>query len=194
MLQNQKDNPRKFGLRETFHRDVTALGNVRILCLAAMFAAMAVTLGSLAKFMFGTGPLRVTFENLPIIFCSVAFGPIVGGMCAFVADLCSCVIAGQALNPLISVGAVSIGVLSGIVSHYIVRNHRLWALVIVEFVAHVIGSIVLKTWALSFFFAWSILLWRIPIYFAILLVESYLLWVLLRNKHIHKLLEGVQKR
>ena len=193
MLQNQKDNSRKFGLRETLHRDVTALGNVRILCLAAMFAAMAVVLGALAKFMFGTGPLRVTFENLPIIFCSVAFGPIVGGLCAFVADLCSCVIAGQALNPLISVGAISIGVLSGIVSHYVVRNRGFLALVIIEFVAHLMGSILLKTWALSFFFAWGILLWRIPVYFVILLIESYLLCVLLKNKHICKLLRGVQK-
>ena len=96
-------------------RDVAVFGNLRVLCFAAMLCAMSVVLGYVAKLIFGTAPYRITFENLPIIFGGISFGPLVGAMIAVAADLCSCLFASQGPNPLILVGSFSVGLVSGFV-------------------------------------------------------------------------------
>ena len=172
-------------------RSIAVLGNPKVLCLAALFAAMSVVIAYLAKMIFGTSPLRLTLENLPIIFGSVSFGPLVGMMIAAVADLCSCLLSGQAPNPLILVGSLSIGLVSGVLGRYVFRKRRLIDLLAIECFAHVIGSMLLKTLALRlyFSFAWSLLLLRIPVYLLVLVVEAYLAWVLFRNGQVRKQLE-----
>ena len=189
---NQAGCKEKRGLR----RDIMLLGNVRVLCMAAMFAAMAVVLGYLAKLIFGAAPIRVTFENLPIIFCGVSFGPFAGGACAIVADLASCLITGQPINPLITVGALCVGFVSGFVANYILRGRNFISVLVIEFLAHLIGSMILKSLALHLFWnvAWATLLLRIPVYLFITVLEAYFLWVLFKNKNVCKLIKGVREK
>ena len=78
-----------------------------------MLTAACVVLAYIAKGIFGTGPLRFTVENLPVFVASFFYGPIMGGAVALSADLLSCVLAGQAPLPLISVGAAFVGISSG---------------------------------------------------------------------------------
>ena len=182
-------------VRARLRRDVTAFGSVKVLCMAAMLAAMGVVLGYLAKLIFGEGPFRITFENLPIIFGAMAFGPFVGGVSAVVADLCSCLGAGQAFNPLISAGALCIGVISGFVGNYLLRGRGFVSLLVAELAAHLVGSVAIKSFALYLYgFAWPTLLPRVPIYLFISVAEAYLLWMLFKNRHLRKLLEGVRKK
>ena len=174
---------------------VAVMADPRVLCFAALLAAMSVVLAYLAKLIFGMGPLRLTFENLPIIFGAVSFGPFVGMTIAAVADLCSCLFAGQAPNPLIMVGSLSIGLVAGVLGRYLLRKRRLPQLLAIEFFTHALGSMLLKTLALRvyFSFGWPVLLMRIPVYMLVVAVEGYFMWALFKNGQVRKLLERMCK-
>ena len=172
-------------------RDKGARLRVRVLVFCAMLAAMSVVLAYLAKLIFGLGPVRVTFENLPIIFGGVTFGPVAGVMVALTADLCSCLWAAQAPNPLILLGSALVGAVSGILGRTVLRGRRFLSLLLVELFTHLVGTIVVKTWALHAYYGYHALalLPRVPLYLGIAVAESYLLSVLYRNKGVSTLLE-----
>ena len=176
--------------------DLLVFGNLRVLCFAAMLAAMSVILAYSAKLLFGPGPLRVTFENLPIIFGGVSFGPFVGAMIAVVADLCSCLLSGQAPNPLIVVGSISIGLTSGVLGGYVFRGRRYLSALLIELFTHLIGSMILKTLALRFYFhfGWAVLVLRFPVYVLVIVAESYLLYLLFRSRQLHTLTERMRHK
>ena len=188
MRENQQKNG---GTR----RNLPLFGNLRVLCLAAMLAAMGVVLGYLAKLIFGEGMIRITFENLPIVFGGIVFGPFVGAGIAVVADLASCLLAGQAPVPLITVGSLSIGFLSGVLGRYVLRSRRYGSLLVIELAVHAVGSFFLKSLALHLYFgfAWQLLLLRIPTYLLIAVFEAFFLCVLLRNPHLNSLLKRMMR-
>lgn len=175
-------------------RDLTRR-SLRVLTLSAMLAAMSVVLAYLAKLIFGTGPLRVTFENLPIIFSGMAFGPVVGAAVAVVADLSSCLMAGQTPFPLITVAAASVGIVSGVLGRWIVRSRRYGWVLLTELSAQLVGSVVLKSWALSMFgYHWALLLWRLPVYLGISVVEAFLIAMLWENKQVAAHIDGLMPK
>ena len=195
-MHRSRKNDEKQTARRSLSRDIMVFGSLRVLCFAAMLAAMSVIIAYLAKLLFGPGPLRVTFENLPIIFGGVSFGPFVGAMIAVVADLCSCLLSGQAPNPLILVGSVSIGLVSGFLGSYIFRGRRYISALCIELFTHVIGSMILKTLALRFYFhfGWAVLVLRFPVYVLVIVAESYLLYLLLRSRQLHTLIERMRSK
>ena len=182
--------------RAALSRDIAVFGNLRVLCFAAMLAAMSVILACFAKLLFGPGPLRITFENLPIIFGGISFGPFVGAIIAVVADLCSCLLSGQAPNPLIVVGSVSIGFVSGFLGGYIFRGRRYVSALLIELFTHVIGSMILKTLALRYYFhfGWAVLVLRFPVYVLVIAAESYLLYLLFCSRQLRTLTERMRKK
>ena len=180
---------------QTKSRRGAAVRGLRVLTLSAMLAAMSVVLAYLAKLIFGTGPLRVTFENLPIIFGGMAFGPIVGAAIAVVADLSSCLMAGQTPFPLITVAAASVGLVSGVLGRWVLKSRRYLFVLVVELSAQTVGSVVLKSIALhTFGYHWLTLLPRLPIYIGIAIAEAWLITVLWRNKQIAGHLDGLMPR
>lgn len=86
------------------------------LTFAAMFAALAVVLSIHPFTFYLTQSIRITFREVPIYLCSVTLGPILGGICSFIADLCGTFISssGNAWNPLFALSAVLTGVIPGI--------------------------------------------------------------------------------
>ena len=182
---------KKEGVAGKLRRDAAALSNLRVLCFCAMLAAMSVVLAYLAKLVFGLGPIRVTFENFPIIFGGVSFGPFVGAIIAVVADLLSCLMSGQAPNPLILVGSVLVGAMAGILGRYVFTSKKWIALFGVELLAQLVGSVLVKSLALYFYFGYHplLLLPRVPLYLGIAVAESYLLFSIYKNKNLTALLE-----
>ena len=177
-----------FGVR--VRHDVAVFGNVRVLCFAAMLAAMGVVLGIVAKLIFGEGPFRITFENLPVIFGGISFGPFMGMAIALVADLGSCLYAGQAPYPLIAIGSLCIGFLSGLMGKYLLRRRGYLSLLMIELVAHTVGSIVIKSYALyTFGYSWILLLPRVPVYLLICALEALVLKILFSNSHLSHLMK-----
>ena len=185
----KRSYPRKGFLRE-LRQDLSVFRNLRALCFAAMLAAMGVVLGIFAKMIFGEGPLRITFENLPVIFGGITFGPFMGMAIALVADLGSCVYAGQAPYPLIAVGSLCIGFFSGAVGKYLLRRRSYPYLLLVELTAHTVGSILLKSLALyTFGYGWPLLLPRIPVYLLISALEALLLRALFGSDQLTRLMK-----
>ncbi len=164
---------------------------VRTLCVCALLCAASVTLGYIAKVIFGTGPLRVTFENLPIIFSGMVFGPLWGTAVGVIADLLSCLFAGQAPLPLITVGTAVVGMVAGI-SAYSMKKRTFSALLVTELSAQMLGSALIKSLALLVYYPLPALLPRIPIYIGIAIAETSLLYTLFKNPAIEKFIQKEQ--
>lgn len=98
----------------------------RQLTFAALFAALAVLL-SVHPFTFYLMPsVRITFREVPVYLCSITLGPVLGGLCAFIADLCGTFISnsGNAWNPLFALDAVLLGVLPGLIYRLIAPHMK----------------------------------------------------------------------
>ncbi len=159
----------------------------RQLTFAALFAALAVLL-SLYPFTFYIVPsVRITFRELPIYLCSVTLGPVLGGLCSFIADLCGTFItnSGNAWNPLFALDAVLIGVLPGLIYRLLIPHmKRIWSTVVSIASTNVTVSLFLATlWLYILGFNgglsyWALLLSRLPLT-AIMTVVHIILIMLL---------------
>lgn len=162
-----------------------ALKSIRTLTVASMLTAMSVVIGIFCKnFLdFGLGLFRITFENLPIILAGILFGPVVGGLVGGTTDFISYLMAAQKypLNFVVMGGAIAVGVVSGLISHYVIKNRsnkQIWAS---GLAAHIIGSMIIKPIGLYQFYGMMVL-WRIPIYLVIAPAEILIIcWMFKRN-------------
>ncbi len=157
-----------------------------------MMIALSAVIGYVCKTIpaldLGSG-LRITFENLPIIIAGIMFGPVVGGCVGCIADLLSCLFSGQAPLPWILVGSISVGVVAGVSSKFIVRKNGFLKLVVSELLAHLVGSMIIKTIALYTIFG-PIVLFRIPMSIGIAAVEIILLCAMYKNKTVRNLIDS----
>ena len=108
--------------------------SAKALTVAAMLTAISVVIGIFCKnfLNFGGGLFRITFENLPILLSGFLFGPIVGGMVGIATDVLSYLLSGQIYPPnlIVTLGAFSVGAVSGLVSHYCIRRPGPWQIVL----------------------------------------------------------------
>lgn len=161
---------------------------LKITVSLAMLAAISIVLGKYLAIPGGE-VLRFSFENLPIIFAGVAFGPVSGALVGAVADLVGCLLVGYTVNPLVTLGAVSIGIVSG-VSHLLLSRTSLphsLKIAITVASAHLIGSVIIKTFGLSQWYDMPfiiLMLWRLLNYVIVGSLEGALIFVLMRNKLI----------
>ncbi len=164
--------------------------SVRIMTVAAMLVAMSVVIGIFCKTFlnFGFGLFRITFENLPIIMSGILFGPYVGGLVGICSDVVSYIFSGQAypLNPIVSLGALAVGAVSGAVARYAVRKKGTAQIIVSGAAAHIIGSMIIKPIGLYQFYG-ILVLWRIPLYVVIASLEILLLCLLFRRNTFRRL-------
>ena len=136
--------------------------SVRTLVMLALLAAMSIVFSRVLS--ISTGFVRFNLGSLPVLLAAVLFGPWAGFAVGAVADMIGGVLAGYAINPLITLGAASIGLVGGLgwqkLSHLRTGN-RLWCSVLA---AHFVGSMVIDSLALHIFYgyAWAVLIARIP--------------------------------
>ncbi len=190
MKENDTSRPRSTG-----HTRAGLFRSTRVLCAAAMLCVLSFLLGLLAKRIFGTSPLRITFENLPIVFAGITLGPCIGGAVGVAADLLSCVSAGQMPSAIIAIGSLTVGVLSGLCGRLCHRRLAFLSVLTADAAAQVAGSAIVKSIGLSFYFGIPIytLAWRIPLYLGIALLESYLIYFLLKNQALRREWEKLTK-
>lgn len=142
--------------------------------------------------------LRFSFENLPIIFAGMAFGPISGALVGVVADLVGCVLVGYTINPVVTAGAVSIGIISGLASLVLRKLSLPLSLrcIVSVSLAHSVGSVIIKTIGLAVFYSMPIeilMLWRLLNYVIVGSVEGAILYILLKNKLIIGQIESIRR-
>lgn len=169
--------------------------SVKSLTVAAMLVAMSVIIGIFCKnyLNFGGGLYRITFENLPIILSGILFGPAVGGIIGVCSDLVSYLLSSQSYPPnlIVTAGACLVGVISGVVSHYMVKKRGSWQIIASGAAAHLVGSMIIKPIGLFTFYQWAVL-WRIPLYCAIAPIEILILCMLFKHKSFVRLLRDVE--
>ena len=165
--------------------------SVKMLTLAAMLTAMSVVIGILCKTFlnFGNGLFRITFENLPIIMSGIIFGPVVGALVGAASDLSSYLLSPQILtpNPIVTLGAALIGAVSGIIAKYVVKKKGITQVILSGGVAHVIGSMIVKSIGLYQYYQMGVLL-RIPLYLIIAPIEILVLCLLFKNATFRRLI------
>ncbi|MBR5140442.1 MAG: folate family ECF transporter S component [Clostridia bacterium] len=176
---------------------------LRLVVFCALLAAISIVTGKYLAFNMGEF-LRFSFENLPIIFAGMAFGPVAGALVGAVADLIGCLLVGYAINPIITLGAVSIGLISGLyrytefISGRFARTVRLSLTVLTS---HLVGSVLIKSFGLSVFYDMPLImlmLWRLLNYLIVGTLEGFILYHLINNKsikiEISKIMKGKGKK
>ena len=170
--------------------------DMRGLTTAAMLTAISVVIGVFCKnfLNFGYGQFRITFENLPILLSGILFGPVVGGVVGLSSDLVSYLLSSQNYPPnlIVTLGAFSIGFISGYVSHHIVKKPGTLQVIASAIPAHIVGSMIIKSIGLYQFYHAAVL-WRIPVYLLIAPLEITMLCLLFRNPSFQKIIKSIKK-
>jgi ECF transporter S component (folate family) len=173
-------------------RRSAAKSALKRLVLGAMLAAMSVVIGMFCKSFlnFGGGLWRITFENLPIILAGVFLGPVTGGMVGIVSDLTSYLLSPQIYPPnlIVTLGAFTVGLVSGLMARFMIRERGVRQIALSAAVAHIIGSMIIKPIGLFQFYQWAVLV-RIPLYLVIAPLEILLLCLLWKQKSFRKLFD-----
>lgn len=105
--------------------------SVRTLTAMALLIAMSIVFSRVLS--ISTGFVRFNLGSLPVLLAGILFGPWAGFVVGMVADIIGGVLAGYAINPLITLGAASIGLVGGLgwqkLSH-LRTGTRLWCSVL----------------------------------------------------------------
>ena len=162
------------------------------LTTAAMLTALSVVIGIFCKnfLNFGMGLFRITFENFPIILSGIMFGPWVGAFVGIASDVLSYILSTQsfAITPVVTLGAALVGVVSGAVSHYVVKKEGAFRIIASVVAAHLVGSVIVKSIGLFVYYDWMVL-WRIPTYAVISAIEATLICLMNKNKAFNTLIK-----
>ena len=168
--------------------------HTKIITLSAMLTAISVIIGIFCKnfLKFGGGLFRISFESLPIILSGILFGPFIGATVGAATDLISYFLSAQTYPPnlIVTLGAASLGLFSGLVSHLLVKKRGNAQIILSGALAHLIGSMIIKPIGLFQFYQWAVL-FRIPLYLVIGTVEILLLCILFKNKSFSKLIDEI---
>ncbi len=161
--------------------------NTKIIVRLALFAAISLVLGKYLQIPIGDS-IRISFENLTLILAGYVYGPLCGMLCAIVADLVGCLCVGFPINPIITLGAAAIGFFAGVFGRH--GFAKTSSLVLSVAVAHLIGSVLIKSTGLYIYFSTPIpiLLLRIPVYAVVGTLEYMLIRFCLNHRGIKELL------
>ena len=162
--------------------------SLKVTVILAMLVAISIVSGKYLAIR-GGDIMRFSLENMPIIFAGMAFGPVAGGAVGLVADLVGCIMVGYTINPIVALGAATIGIISGIASRLLKKTKldSRFITVITVAAAHIVGSIIIKTFGLASYYDISfpvLLLWRILNYLIVGTLDGVILHILLNNKGI----------
>ena len=132
--------------------------SVRTLTMLALLVAMSIVFSRVLS--ISTGFVRFNLGSLPVLLAAVVFGPGAGFAVGGVADIIGGVLAGYAINPLITLGAGAIGLVAGFAWQKLSSlstNLRLAASVLL---GHFVGSMVITSLALRLFYGYPWQRWR----------------------------------
>ena len=158
--------------------------STRTLTVLALLIAMSIVFSRVLS--ISTGFVRFNLGSLPVLLAGIVFGPGAGFAVGALADIIGGILAGYAINPLIALGAASIGLVGGWLwqtLHTLRLGQRLLLSVVA---AHVVGSIIINSLALHIFYgyAWSVLAARVPNALILTAVNTVLLRLLMENKAV----------
>ncbi|HPE95041.1 MAG TPA: folate family ECF transporter S component [Bacillota bacterium] len=155
---------------------------VTVLVLLALFAALSIVLGKFLQIPIGDS-IRISFENTTLLISGMLFGPWAGAITGIVADLLGSVLKGYSINPVITLGAASIGLISGFMFRLTARKATYVNMLLCVMTSHIIGSVVIKSLGLYLWYSTplTVLAIRLPVYICIGALESYIICLLFKK-------------
>jgi|GEM_PF-276500 len=173
----------------TIKKELHLFKSARVMTCAALFVALSIVLGKYVSVTFGA--FRFSLENLTVLMAGIFFGPVCGMTVGLTADIIGSILVGYTINPIIAVGAASIGLVSGFVFHYSGVKNRTASMILSVACAHIIGSVLIKSFGLYVYYAYTIpvLALRIPLYLVIGFVECFIIIRFLKNRSFSKDIE-----
>ena len=158
--------------------------SVRTLTLLALLIPMSNVFSRVLS--ISTGFVRFNLGSLPVLLAAIFFGPGAGFVVGALADMIGGLLSGYAINPLITLGAGSIGLVAGYLWQKLPELRLGLRLQISVVAAHVVGSVIINSLALRIFYgyAWSILLTRIPNALVLSAVNTVLIRILMENRAV----------
>ena len=177
-------------------------GSLAGLCFAGILTAMSIVLG---KFLQIPNPfqefIRISFENLPIMIAGFALGPIAAALVGVTADLIGCLLYGYAINPIITVGAAAVGLVSGTLAYYVIKKPLLLRVTVSVSAAHIVGSVLIKSYGLAKWYLskyelgyWEFVAWRLLNYILIAAAECVIIYFMYKNKAFKNQIERMCKK
>ena len=169
--------------------------SIKKIAMCAMLIALSSVIGILCKNLFTMGLYyRITFENLPIIFASVTLGPIYGVIVGFASDILSCLCStNPAVNPFITLGAMCVGLVSGLIAKRINKG----LLKKISFSAiggHLVGQVLIKQIAKMYYFGmpwWGFFI-GLAVSVFVCVFEIIIINILLKNKTVKNYMEKLK--
>lgn len=164
--------------------------SVRTLTVLALLTAMSILFARV--FTISTGFLRFNLGALPVLLAAVLFGPAGGFAVGAVADMIGGVLSGYAINPLITLGAGAVGLVTGFCWRHLPGQNLTLRLGTSILLGQFVGSMVINSLALHLFYnyPWSVLAARIPNALVLSAVNTLLMRILLQNR---ALMQAVKK-
>ena len=161
--------------------------SIRTLTMLALLTAMSIVFSRVLS--ISTGFVRFNLGSLPVLLAALLFGPGAGFAVGAVADLIGGVLAGYAINPLITLGAGAIGFAAGLAWQKLPEMRLGLRLQISVLLGHFVGSMVITSMALRIFYGypWATLAVRIPNALILSAVNTVLLRILLENRSLMEL-------
>ena len=161
-------------------------GSAKILVSLSALAAIGIILGKFLAINI-TEAMRFSLENITILFSGLVFGPLLGAAVGAVQDLVGCIAVGYAINPIITLGCALNGFVAGVVFSLMKKMPMQLNICLSVLSAHVLGSVIIKTIGLSWFYGlpfFTTLLWRALNYLIVGIAEVLLLISLLNSKQL----------
>ena len=191
-----------FSIQKEYQCDVLVVGDLRVLSVCAMMAAMSLILG---KFLQIPNPfqelIRISFENLPVIMAGIAFGPVMGLMTGVAADLLGCLLYGYNINPIITLGAGAAGFAAGVMGSWLLRRFTVLRVIAATVLAHLLGSVLIKSLGLAAWYLGSyqmgigeLIAWRLLTYAIVGTAECVILCLLFRRRAFTSQLERMRRK
>mgnify|MGYP003106386515 FL=1 len=164
--------------------------SVRTLTMLALLTAMSIIFARVLT--VSTGFLRFNLGALPTHLAAVWFGPAGGFAVGAVADLIGGTLSGYSINPLITLGAGSVGLVSGLLFQKLSSLRLGLRLQISILAGHLVGSVVINSLALHIFYGyqWPVLAALIPNAIVLSAVNTVLVRILLENKALAAMIKA----
>ena len=163
--------------------------SVRTLVMLALLTAMSIVFARV--FTISTGLVRFNLGALPTHLAAVWFGPAGGFAVGALADMIGGTLSGYSINPLITLGAGSVGLVSGLLFRQLSQLRLGLRLQLSITAGHVVGSVIINSIALHLFYgyAWPVLAARIPNALILSAVNTVLVRLLLQNKSLREIVQ-----
>ena len=163
--------------------------SVRTLVMLALLTAMSIVFARV--FTISTGFVRFNLGALPTHLAAVWFGPAGGFAVGALADMIGGTLSGYSINPLITLGAGSVGLVSGLLFRQLSQLRLGLRLQLSITAGHVVGSVIINSIALHLFYgyAWPVLAARIPNALILSAVNTVLVRLLLQNKSLREIVQ-----